>query len=482
LLTVGRHAESGSDGRDQGLAPAIAGRRRTDIPEALWRGAAAELSDHPTQAGRDRSDRRRDGLLAPEIDAARRPSARPVPGSPAGGGRPREDARQLSRSRLPLPPVPAAARGAARAAAPAGPLTTAAPFRAVPSPEARPGILEVDAFAAARPVAGPSRNGSSRPIAASSGPVARVPRQAAPDGLEDSYGDWTPVAGTVGRGATGNAALGEPEGNLLVRPAPATTAIPERSVIGRRGRSADQLDDQLDDQFDDQLDDELDDEAPDVVRGSGAGPVGGRAAMRAERQAADMARRKAVKRSGGPTSALPEEDDEEPRKPRRVVKGLVAMAVVGLGVLGVYTYVAPAPQDAAAQTPAFTNTAPTTAPTSELPALPSEPVAVEPVVTAPVRVPVTVLNATDVTGLAGKISAAVVGAGWESPGVGAYEGTDVPVSTVFFTEGDETQRQAALQLIEQFPQLTGPAPRFFELPADVTAPGLVVVAAGDWQP
>jgi hypothetical protein len=41
---------------------------------------------------------------------------------------------------------------------------------------------------------------------------------------------------------------------------------------------------------------------------------------------------------------------------------------------------------------------------------------------------------------------------------------------------------AALQLIEQFPQLQGPTPRFFEVPADVQAPGLVVVAAGDWQP
>jgi hypothetical protein len=99
-----------------------------------------------------------------------------------------------------------------------------------------------------------------------------------------------------------------------------------------------------------------------------------------------------------------------------------------------------------------------------------------------VRVPVTVLNATDISGLAGKISTTVVGAGWESPAVGAYENGDVAVTTVFFTEGDENQRQSALQLIEQFPQITGPAPRFFELPAEVTAPGLVVVAAGDWQP
>jgi hypothetical protein len=33
-----------------------------------------------------------------------------------------------------------------------------------------------------------------------------------------------------------------------------------------------------------------------------------------------------------------------------------------------------------------------------------------------------------------------------------------------------------------FPQLQGPTPRFFEVPAGVTAPGLVVVTTGDWQP
>ena len=55
-------------------------------------------------------------------------------------------------------------------------------------------------------------------------------------------------------------------------------------------------------------------------------------------------------------------------------------------------------------------------------------------------------------------------------------------STVFYTEGDENQKQAAGQLIEQFPQLQGPTPRFFEAPADVQAPGLVVVVTGDWQP
>ena len=403
--------------------------------------------------------------MAPGADPVRRPAMRPVPGSPVpGGARPHEEARQVSRSRLPLPPVPAASRGAApspRAAAPAGPLTTAAPFRAVPSPEPRPDGPAGDGLAPVRPAAAdPARAGSpSRPVNASA-PAPRVPRQPSPHALDPAaFDDWTPASRPV---------AAEAAGNVLVRPAPSTTVIPERSVSGRRDRAAGPVDDQ----------------APLPVRGPGTGSVGGRAAMRAERQAADMARRKeAAKRNGGSLSAIPADEDEEPRKPRGVLKGLVAMAVVGLGVLGVYTWVAPPSQDAAAETPAVTSTAPTaSAPTSELPPIPTDPVVVEPTVAAPVRVPVTVLNATDVNGLAGKISALIVGAGWESPGVGAYEGTDVPVSTVYFTEGDENQRTAALQLIEQFPQLTGPAPRFFDLPPEVTTSGLVVVAAGDWQP
>jgi hypothetical protein len=158
------------------------------------------------------------------------------------------------------------------------------------------------------------------------------------------------------------------------------------------------------------------------------------------------------------------------------------MAVVGLGVLGVYTVISPGTKEAGTQTPFVASSPSVSAPVAPLPTLPSEPIAVEPPAAAPVRVPVTVLNATQVTGLAAKIAATIVGGGWESPGVGAYIGGDVPVTTVFFTEGDETQRQAALQLVQMYPQITGPAPRFFELPPDVTAPGIVVVAAGEWVP
>jgi hypothetical protein len=157
------------------------------------------------------------------------------------------------------------------------------------------------------------------------------------------------------------------------------------------------------------------------------------------------------------------------------------MAVVACGVLGVYQFTSPETDEAAATTETVPTTAPIV-PVAPLPELAPESAPVEAVVTAPVRVPVVVLNATSTTGLAAKISGAVVAGGWESPGVGAYEGDDVPATTVFFTEGDETQRLAAVQLVDQFPQLQGPAPRFFELPAEITTPSLVIVAAGDWTP
>jgi hypothetical protein len=272
-------------------------------------------------------------------------------------------------------------------------------------------------------------------------------------------------------------------------PAPGTTAIPERRTSGRRRQqTAAPIRDSIDHDFDRDLDRVSDNgSAPAPVRGPASGPViGGRAALRAERQAADAARRKAEKRNGSAVAVLDEDEVEgETRKPRRVVKGLLAMTVVALGVLGVYSFVSPETKEIAARTPADVSSAApslSTDASSPLPALPSTPVDVAPAPTTPVRVPVTVLNATDTNGLAAKAAAAFVAGGWESPGVGGYTAGDVAASTVFFTEGDETQRQAAVQLVDAFPQLQGPAPRFFELPAGVTAPGLVVVLTGDWQP
>ncbi|MGY2127198.1 LytR C-terminal domain-containing protein [Blastococcus sp. SYSU DS0617] len=288
-------------------------------------------------------------------------------------------------------------------------------------------------------------------------PAPRVPRQAA--GASDSrYGDWTKPSR--------NPDLPSEE-EMRAALAPSTTAIPERSVP-RREEDLPDIEDLVDEV-----------PAPRADRASSRPPVGGRAALRAERTAAEAARRKAAKDSG--IDLL----DEEPRRaPRRVAKGLVAMGVVALGVLGVYQVTSPKTDEAAATTRNAPATAPATAPfvPPPLPELKTETEPVEPVASTPVRAPVVVLNATNVTGLAARIAGTVTSGGWESPGVGAYEGDDVPATTVFYTEGDETQRQAAVQLVDQFPELQGPAPRFFELPAEITAPSLVIVAAGDWQP
>jgi hypothetical protein len=425
--------------REWGTPPVATGRRRTDAPEELWRGSAADLDDQPTAAGRDRS-----------AGAARRPAVRPA----AGNVRTPEAAPQMSRSRLPLPPVPAASRAAAPAGArtPAAPGISGAPYRAVPSADPRD-----DDFPPARMSSGTpgarGRSGSAASGLRTSGPAPRVPRQTGAAGAgSPAYGDWTKPS------RDDEFADLDPASGGSVR------SRSDRDAA-RRPRSLDTFGD-----------------APVPVRGPASGPVGGRAAVRAERQAADMARRKAAKRNGTPIPDALADDEDEPRRPRRVVQGLIAMTVVALGVLGVYSFVSPDTKDAASQSGADAADTITAPPSDVLPALPTTPTEVEPVVAAPVKAPVTVLNATEVNGLAAKVATALNGAGWETPGVGGYTAGDVAASTVFFTEGDETQRQAAVQLVDAFPQLTGPTPRFFELPADVTAPGLVVVLTGDWQP
>ena len=389
-----------------------------------------------------------------------------------------------------------------------GPLTSVAPFQAVPAPEPRLELSVDDAFLSAAPVASapvagargdllerparlqapvvpaPARPSRSWPDAEpsltstggsglrTSEPAPRVPSQTTASGSSSpAYGDWTKPS------RSGDEPLAPDPALLAEAPldgAPGTTAIPERSVR-RRGAAPAGLD-----RANDSVDDSVGHEAPAGVRGPGTGPVGGRAAMRAERQAADAVRRKAEGRKGSGVAVL---DDDAPRRPSRVLVGLLAMTVVALGVLGVYSYVSPETRETAAQTPSRpTASAPVVPDVESLPALPTDPIQAEPVAASPVRVPVTVLNSTAITGLAAKVAATVAAGGWETPAVGAYTAGDVAASTVFFTEGDESQRQAALQLIEMFPQLQGPTPRFFELPADVQAPGLIVVTTGDWQP
>ncbi|SDC45633.1 LytR cell envelope-related transcriptional attenuator [Geodermatophilus telluris] len=164
--------------------------------------------------------------------------------------------------------------------------------------------------------------------------------------------------------------------------------------------------------------------------------------------------------------------------------GLLAVVVVALVVLGVYSFASPAAQEAGSTGTTPTTTAPSVAPTSgPLPPLSVTPLPpVEEAPATPVRVPVTVLNATQVGGLAADVAGSLAGQGWPTAGVGEYQGSEVATTTVFFSEGDEAQRQSAVQLMDAFPQVTvGPSLRFFEVPG-VADPGLVVVVTGEWQP
>jgi hypothetical protein len=320
--------------------------------------------------------------------------------------------------------------------------------------------------------------------ARASGPAPRLPRPATPAGAPSpAYGDWTkpshpsePLDVDLSADASGQIGLRVPV-------APATTAIPERPV-NRRRRST-EVDEPLDSAaVDAPLSDEFPAQGPKTGPGTGSVPVGGRAATRAERQAIDMARRKAAKRSGASAAVLDDEDGPR-RRPRRVLMGLVAMTVVALGVLGVYSFVSPETQEAAAGTTATrTSAASVPSETAVLPPLETSDLEVEVAAAppTPVHAPVTVLNATDVNGLAAEVAAVIAAGGWETPGVGTYLADDIATSTVFYTDGDETQRQAAESLKAQFPQLQTTAVRFFEVPADVAAPGVVVVLTAEWQP
>ena len=219
------------------------------------------------------------------------------------------------------------------------------------------------------------------------------------------------------------------------------------------------------------------------------GPVRSRAALRAQRQAAEAARKRSGRRSapaapsGATASGLGGPAARKATR-RRGLLVVLAVMVVAMVVLGVYTVTAPGSRTASTSsptTPAVRSTVPTSAPAPTTPAVttPPAPVVVEP--PAPVRVPITVLNNTGITGLAVDIGRALSGGGWEVRATGNYVNSDIALTTVYFTDGDADQQQAALQLQQQFPTLAGPVPRFFDVPDD-PAPGLVVVATGNWRP
>jgi hypothetical protein len=227
--------------------------------------------------------------------------------------------------------------------------------------------------------------------------------------------------------------------------------------------------------------------------------VGGRAAARLERQAAEAAARKSGRRGGGAAGASTRPGgpggptgpgrDGAPAgpagrgTPRRAVQLALATVVTALVVLGVWSFTSPRTEVTSARSPAATSApassaTPASAPAPSAAASPSR--SAPPA--GPVRAPITVLNSTKVAGLAAAVGDQFSAGGWQLNQPGAYSASDVAVTTVFFTEGDPVQQEAANQLIAQFPKVTGgPAPRFFDIPGTPN-PGLVVIVTGDWRP
>ena len=167
--------------------------------------------------------------------------------------------------------------------------------------------------------------------------------------------------------------------------------------------------------------------------------------------------------------------------PGRFVQGVVAVVVIAVGVLGFWSFTSPEASETSAQTPVPSSASASSAapaPAQES-VTPSAEVTAVPV--GPVRVPVTVLNSTSINGLAADIGDQFVTGGWEVAATSASPVSDVATTTVYYTEGDTQQQQAAAQLVEQFPDVHGPVARYFDLP-DQPDPGLVVVATGNWRP
>ena len=300
------------------------------------------------------------------------------------------------------------------------------------------------------------------PRAAAAAPVA----PAAPP-----YGDWTKPSRSGPDSDTGNQVPVVDEPRAAEEPRSSRAA----ELFPRLQASAEALD--------------RDDRAPAADEDPTAtGTIGGRAALRVQRREAEEARRRAGRTGGRKGGATPVGTGSAPRRsPHRAATGLVAVAVVALGVLGVYSFASPNTRSAPAASTAAPSAAPAAAsPTnlSDLPPLATGGLApsVAPVPAAPAaKPPVTVLNETSVTGLAAKVAGVIKGGGWPTTDVGAYPAKDVATSTVYFTQGDDAQRAAAVALVDQFPQLHGPVQRFFDVPGQPT-PGLVVVTTGDWKP
>jgi hypothetical protein len=274
-------------------------------------------------------------------------------------------------------------------------------------------------------------------------------------------------------------------------PAPTAVARPVAGPAPRPGRAAPQPVTEVTEQ----AEAPVREGAPERVPGPASGPVGGRAAARIERQAAEAASRKSGRRGGAPAAAPgrpggpggptgPGRDAAPAGRgtPRRAVQLALATVVTALVVLGVWSFTSPRTEVTSARSPAASAPASSAAAVSD----PASSAAASPSRSAPpagpVRAPITVLNSTKITGLAAAVGDQFSAGGWQVNQPGAYSAADVAVTTVFFAEGNPVQQEAANQLIAQFPNVTGgPAPRFFDIPG-TPDPGLVVIVTGDWRP
>lgn len=98
---------------------------------------------------------------------------------------------------------------------------------------------------------------------------------------------------------------------------------------------------------------------------------------------------------------------------------------------------------------------------------------------SPAVVPVTVLNNSELAGLASRVATELEAGGWPIAELLNYSETQVAATTVFFTPGNAAEEAAAQALAAQFPDISGGAePRFEGLDGS----GLTVAAVGDWVP
>jgi hypothetical protein len=439
-----------------------------------------------------RAERRREGLLpAGEDPLLRRPAGRPS-APPPGSGRRRTDQ---------APPATAGERPAVagpRTPAPrpvppvSGPLTAATPAAPVPL-SSSPGVPALEphtAPPAARPAPPPSGGRRAGSTGSTAAPMttgmpswAAEPSAPLPDVTQRVSGSLPAESAwgaSVATPAAPVAPLREPQlparGSTAAGRAPTPTpAVPRRADV-RTPRAEPETG-----------------PGPASVppRRAVDVPVGGRAAARLERQAAEAARKKDGRRSAPPAGpeAAPARSgpgrvdvhtDEVPRGPRRGVQGLLAVVVLALVVLGVWSFTGPGTAETSAQTPLPTASEPAPAVATVQESVPPAEVAAETPV-GPVFAPVTVLNSTSITGLAADVGEQFSASGWEVIGTAGSPVSDVATTTVYYSEGDTVQQQAAAQLVEQFPDVTGPVARYFEVPG-VADPGLVVVATGNWRP